>query len=113
MIFTSYFNTYFITPNLLEAGSVGLSLAVWVGCGIFSAIGAYCYAELGTMITRSGGDYAYITDAFGPFLGFMRLWVEAIIVRYMMWFDCFKIFDHVNCSCVNKIQFGIYFQVTK
>jgi len=55
---------------------------VWIVTGLFSAIGAYCYAELGTMITRSGGDYAYITDAFGPFLGFIRLWIEAIVVRY-------------------------------
>lgn len=73
----------FVSPKGIheKAGSIGLSLVVWVLCGLFSAVGAYCYAELGTMIKRSGGDYAYITDAFGPFLGFMRLWIEAIVVR--------------------------------
>lgn len=58
-----------------------MSLIVWTASGIFAGVGAYCYAELGTLIRKSGGDYAYIMEAFGPFLAFMRLWVEAIVVR--------------------------------
>ena len=66
---------------LEQTGSVGLSLTVWTQCGLFSMIGAYCYAELGCAIVRSGADYAYIYEAFGPLLAFLRLWVEAMIVR--------------------------------
>jgi len=73
----------FITPKgvLQEVHSVGMSLIIWLACGLFSMIGAYCYTELGTAIVRSGADYAYIFEAFGPFLAFLRLWVECMIVR--------------------------------
>lgn len=73
----------FVSPTgvLLCTGSVNSSLLVWLASGLFSMIGAYCYAELGCMISKSGADYAYIMETFGPFLAFIRLWVECMIVR--------------------------------
>uniref|UniRef100_A0A1I8ASP9 Large neutral amino acids transporter small subunit 1 n=1 Tax=Steinernema glaseri TaxID=37863 RepID=A0A1I8ASP9_9BILA len=73
----------FISPKGVHENinSVGWSIVVWIVCGAFSAIGAYCYAELGTFIRQSGGDYAYVLTAFGPLMGFLRMWIECIIVR--------------------------------
>ncbi|CAL4148704.1 unnamed protein product, partial [Meganyctiphanes norvegica] len=73
----------FIAPGgvLVNTGSVNMAMLVWIISGLFSMIGSYCYAELGCMISKPGGDYAYVHMTFGPFIGFMRLWIECIVVR--------------------------------
>ncbi len=72
----------FLTPTKVytNAGSIGLSMVIWAVSGIFSLIGALCFAELGTTMDSSGAEYTYIKESFGGLPAFMVLWVNLIII---------------------------------
>lgn len=72
----------FISPKstLAHLGSTGGALVTWGVTGVFTLIQAMCYAELGTMIPKSGGDYVYIYEILGPLAGFVCAWTHVMIV---------------------------------
>ncbi|CAO3682909.1 unnamed protein product [Rhizopus stolonifer] len=68
-------------PVTLKVGTVGASLIVWAIGGLLSMIGALCYAELGTMITKSGGEYQYLKSSFGLCLGLTFTWSNLLLTN--------------------------------
>jgi APA family basic amino acid/polyamine antiporter len=59
-----------------DLGSAGLIFACWVVGGFFALAGALSYSELGINFPSSGGEYVYLTHAYGPEWGFMTGWVS-------------------------------------
>jgi len=66
------------TPGILagQLGSAGMILLVWGVGAICALAGAFCYSELGVNFPSSGGEYVYLTQAYGPTWGFMTGWVS-------------------------------------
>lgn len=73
----------FISPKgvLRQTESVGMSLIVWAVCGLIAVLGSLSYAELGTMMPKSGGEFTYMKDGFGAPLGFLYSWVAVLLIK--------------------------------
>jgi len=56
-------------------------LLAWALGGVLAFIGALCYAELATAYPRSGGDYVYLSRAYGSWVGFLYGWAELLVIR--------------------------------
>jgi len=65
----------------LTVGNTWQLIALWLAVGVLTLIGALCYVELGTAYPHEGGDYAYLTRAFGRRTGFVFAWVQLWVVR--------------------------------
>src|SRR6185312_15284865 len=59
-----------------DLGSAKLILLCWTVGALFAFAGALSYSELGINFPSSGGEYVYLTNAFGREWGFMTGWVS-------------------------------------
>ncbi len=70
----------FIVP-VLVAQSVPNAwgmLSIWLAGGVLAFAGAMAYAELATVYPRAGGEYIYLSEAFGPRAGFLTGWTSFV-----------------------------------
>lgn len=73
-IFESPGDVFFFTSNPWAG------MAVWMFGGVVALIGGLCYAELATTYPKAGGDYYYLTRAFGRATGFLFGWAQLIVL---------------------------------
>jgi amino acid transporter len=73
----------FKTPSVVaaNAGGPGLLILIWIIGGVISLNGALCYAELATAYPHPGGDYHYITRAFGKKVAFLFAWARMTVIQ--------------------------------
>lgn len=62
-----------------KTGAQGTMLLWWILGAIFALAGAFCFAELGSRLPRSGGEFAYLNAAFGPSLAFLFGWCNLVL----------------------------------
>src|ERR1700759_1086776 len=62
-----------------NVGSPAMVLVAWVAAGLLTLTGALSFAELSTMMPRSGGQYNFISEAFGKLWGFLYGWMETLL----------------------------------
>ena len=72
----------FQTPTMVAgiAGSPGWMFAAWVLGGALSFVGALTYAELATTYPSAGGDYSFLTRAYGKNVSFLFAWARSLVI---------------------------------
>ena len=73
----------FIVPSSVAQSlpSIPSFLGVWVFTGVLSFFGALAYAELGAMMPRTGGQYVFLRQAYGPLPAFLCGWAFFLVIQ--------------------------------
>ena len=65
--------------QLLDIQSGFAILLLWALGGLIAVCGSMTYAELGSALPRSGGEYNFLTEIYHPSAGFISGWISATI----------------------------------
>ncbi len=73
----------FTAPTLaaLNTATPTQFLGLWLAGGVATLIGALCYAELATTYPDEGGEYNYLTRAYGEGVGFLFAWGRMTVIQ--------------------------------
>lgn len=65
--------------QLMDIRSGFVIMTLWTLGGIMALCGALCYAELGSKLPRSGGEYNFLSRIYHPGAGFVSGWISATV----------------------------------
>lgn len=90
----------FVLPGLIAVQLGPAAILAYLVCAVAVALIFLCFAELGSRVTRSGGAYAYIEHAFGPFAGF--------VASTLLWFGWSALADAaITVAMVDSIAVAV------
>ncbi len=61
-------------------GSAEWMFGAWIAGAVLALIGALCYAELATAFPDAGGDYHFLTQAYGRDVSFFFAWARVTVI---------------------------------
>lgn len=61
-------------------GSPWLMMILWIAGGALSLAGALSYAELASTYPSAGGEYSFLTRAYGRHVGFLFAWARSTVI---------------------------------
>ena len=72
----------FRTPSQVAAAvpTPGGMLLAWAIGGVVTLAGALTFAELGAIMPRAGGQYVWLSEAYGGLVGFLHGWAYFVVV---------------------------------
>lgn len=92
----------FVLPAIV-AGKLGpAAFIAYLLCGLLVVLIMLCYAEVGSRITKTGGSYAYVEQAFGPLAGFL--------INTVFWFGFCSLSDAAVINALTDML-AIWFPV--
>ena len=73
----------FLVPSEIAAQlhASSLTILVWVVGGVVSLLGALSVSELGAAMPKAGGQYVYLTRAYGPVWGYLFGWTSGVVIN--------------------------------
>src|SRR5207253_10147948 len=73
----------FIVPSAiaLQLHASLPTILVWIAGGLVSLLGALSVAELGAAMPKAGGQYVYLTEAYGPVWGYLFGWTSGVVIN--------------------------------
>lgn len=73
----------FIAPSLMAGylQTPGLIILLWLVGGVLTVFGGLSYSELAAAMPKSGGQYVYLREAYGPLTGFLFGWTLFLVIQ--------------------------------
>lgn len=65
--------------QLVDLNNTNTILLLWVLGGLLALSGAFSYAEVGTIIKKSGGEFSFLSQIYHPIVGYLSGWISLTV----------------------------------